>query len=125
MYPAYNTSKAAIKALTEQLAHSFRSTEGCQLSAHLLVPGFTYTGMMRRWLDTRPDGAWLPEQVAEYLEQSLERNEFYILCPDNDVTREVDNKRMAWAMDDLIEGRPALSRWHPDYAEAFEKYMGD
>ena len=41
------------------------------------------------------------------------------------VDRETDNKRMAWAMGDLIENRPALSRWHPDYAEAFDKFMGD
>jgi hypothetical protein len=43
----------------------------------------------------------------------IERGDFYILCPDNDVPRAVDEKRMAWAMGDVIENRPALSRWHP------------
>lgn len=121
--PAYNTSKAAIRAMTEQLAHSFRNTEGCRLSAHLLVPGFTYTGIIRQWLDTKPDSAWWPEQVIDYLLQGLGQGDFYILCPDNDVSVEVDNKRMAWTMGDLIEKRPALSRWHPDYEKAFEEFM--
>lgn len=121
--PAYNTSKAAIKALTEQLQHSFRSTEGCQLSAHLLVPGFTYTGIVRQFLDTKPDGAWWPEQVIEYMVAALQRGDFYILCPDNDASRELDNLRMAWAAGDLIENRPPLSRWHPEYVAAFEQYL--
>ena len=30
---------------------------------------------------------------------------------------------MRWAMDDLVQNRPALSRWHPDYKDAFAKYM--
>ena len=45
------------------------------------------------------------------------------LPPDNDVTREMDEKRMAWAIGDLIENRPALSRWHPDWADRFAEYM--
>jgi hypothetical protein len=27
------------------------------------------------------------------------------------------------ALCDLIKNRPALSRWHPDYLEAFEAFM--
>ena len=52
------------------------------------------------------------------------RGDFYILCPDNDVTREMDEKRVQWAADDLIKNRPALSRWHEDYREAFGAWMG-
>jgi hypothetical protein len=55
--------------------------------------------------------------------ESLANGDFYILCPDNDTTREMDNKRMRWAMGDLIENRPPLSRWHPDYQEQFELFM--
>lgn len=121
--PAYNVSKAGVKAATEALAYSLRNTEGCRLTAHLLVPGFTYTGMIRRFMPEKPPGAWAPEQVVEFLVEALGRGDFYILCPDNDVTREMDNKRMAWAMGDLIENRPALSRWHPDYEAAFEAFM--
>jgi NAD(P)-dependent dehydrogenase (short-subunit alcohol dehydrogenase family) len=123
--PAYNVSKAGVKAVTEALQHNLRNTEGCQVSAHLLVPGFAYTGMVRDFLPEKPDSAWTPEQVVEFLADSLARGDFYIICPDNDVTREVDNKRMAWAMGDLIENRPPLSRWHPDYQAAFETFIED
>ncbi len=123
--PAYNVSKAGVKAFTEALAHDLRNTEGCQVTAHLLVPGFTFTGMIRRFIAEQPPGAWTPDQVVEFMVASLENGDFYILCPDNDVDRETDNKRMEWAMGDLIENRPALSRWHPDYAAAFEKFMAE
>ena len=49
--------------------------------------------------------------------------DFYILCPDNAVTREIDEKRVQWAAEDLIKNRPALSRWHPDYKDAFQRFM--
>jgi NAD(P)-dependent dehydrogenase (short-subunit alcohol dehydrogenase family) len=121
--PAYNVSKAAIRSLTESLQHEFRNTEGCRLSAHLLVPGFTYTGMIRRFVAEQPPAAWSPEQVAEFLVAALERGDFYVLCPDNDVDRETDNRRMAWAMGDLVENRSALSRWDPAYQSAFDEFM--
>jgi len=123
--PAYNVSKAGIKAATEALEHSLRNTENCRVSAHLLVPGFTYTGMMRRFLTEKPDAAWTAEQVVDFLLDSVSRGDFYVLCPDNDVTREIDNKRMEWAMGDLVHNRPPLSRWHPDYEEAFAAFMDD
>ena len=25
---------------------------------------------------------------------------------------------------DIVENRPALSRWHPDYKQAFERFLG-
>ena len=121
--PAYNVSKAGVKADTEALQHELRNTEGCRVSAHLLVPGFAYTGMIRSFLPEKPDGAWTPEQVVAFLAESLARGDFYILCPDNDVSRETDNKRMAWAIGDLIENRPPLSRWHPDFQAAFDEFM--
>ena len=122
---AYNASKAAIKSLTESLAHQLRGIPGCQVTAHLLVPGFTYTGMVKRFLPAKPASAWLPEQVVDHLLAALERSEFYVLCPDNDVTPEMDRRRIAWAAGDLIENRPALSRWHPDHEAAFEAFMSD
>ncbi len=123
--PAYNVSKAAVRSLTESLQHELRNTPQCAISAHLLVPGFTYTGMMRRWLPEKPDGAWTSEQVVDFMLDSLSAGDFYIICPDNDVDRATDNKRMAWAMGDLIENRPPLSRWHADYEESFAAYTGD
>jgi NAD(P)-dependent dehydrogenase (short-subunit alcohol dehydrogenase family) len=121
--PAYNVSKSAVKTFTEALAHELRNTERHQLTAHLLIPGFVFTDLTRGTRTEKPTGAWTPEQTAEFLFQSLERGDFYILCPDNDVSRKLDEKRMAWAIGDIIENRPPLSRWHPDYAEAFNLYV--
>lgn len=120
---AYNASKAAIKSVTESLARDLRELEGCRVTAHLLIPGFTYTAMMQRFLKEKPASAWLPEQVAEHLLAGLDRGDFYVLCPDNEVTAEIDHRRIAWAAGDLIGNRPALSRWHPDYQAAFEDFM--
>jgi NAD(P)-dependent dehydrogenase (short-subunit alcohol dehydrogenase family) len=119
---AYNVSKAAIKVLTEGLQHTLRNTPGCKVNAHLLVPGFTFTGMTRRAAE-KPRAAWTADQVIDFMLEGLAAGDFYILCPDNDVTREVDNKRIAWAAGDLIEGRPPLSRWHPGHQAAFEAFM--
>ena len=120
---AYNVSKSGVKSLTEGLAHTLRTQTDDRVTAHLLVPGFTYTGMIARFLPERPPGAWTPEQVAEFLFDGLARGDFYILCPDNETTREQDEKRILWTAGDLVENRPALSRWHPDYAKAFEEFM--
>jgi NAD(P)-dependent dehydrogenase (short-subunit alcohol dehydrogenase family) len=120
---AYNVSKAGLKALTESLAHDLRATGG-RVTAHLLIPGFTFTGFTRaRGVTEKPAGAWTPEQVADFMLEALARGDFYILCPDNDVSRETDEKRIAWAAGDIIENRPALSRWHPDFSEAFKAHM--
>ena len=120
---AYNVSKAALKAYTELLAHELRQTGG-PLSAHLLIPGFTYTGMTTGRTE-KPPAAWTADQVIDFMLESLGRGDFYILCPDNDVTRGMDERRVAWAAGDLIRNRPALSRWHPDYAEAFAAFMAE
>jgi NAD(P)-dependent dehydrogenase (short-subunit alcohol dehydrogenase family) len=120
---AYNVSKAGLKAFTESLAHDLLATGG-RVSAHLLIPGFTYTGFTtRRGVAEKPDAAWTAEQVADFLLAGMAQGDFYILCPDNDVTRTMDERRIAWSAGDIIENRPALSRWHPDHAEAFKAHM--
>ncbi len=119
---AYNVSKAGIKALTEGLQHTLRNTPDCQVSAHLLVPGFTFTGLTRGATE-KPPGAWTPDQVVDFMLDGIDQGDFYILCPDNDVTREMDNARMEWAMGDLINNRPPLSRWHPDHKDAFAAFL--
>ena len=121
---AYNVAKSGLKTLTEQLSFAL-AEEAPQVSVHLLVPGFTYTGIggVQGPPEARPPGAWTSEQVADFMLEGMARGDFYILCPDNMVTREVDNRRMAWAMDDLIHGRPALSRWRPQFKDAFDAFM--
>jgi NAD(P)-dependent dehydrogenase (short-subunit alcohol dehydrogenase family) len=124
---AYNASKAAVKVLTEQLAHELRQTAGDRVTAHLLIPGFTFTAMTggaTRPLE-KPAGAWTPDQVIEVLLQGLGSGDFYLLCPDNEVTRAIDERRIQWAADDIIQNRPALSRWHPKFAAAFQAFMSE
>jgi len=120
---AYNVSKAGIKALTEGLQHTLRNTPGCQVTAHLLVPGFTFTGLTRRRGTEKPPGAWTPEQVVAFMLDGMGAGDFYLICPDNEVTREIDNARMTWAMQDITQNRPPLSRWHPDYQAAFAEFL--
>ncbi len=120
---AYNVAKAGVKVLTEGLAHALRNVEGCRVSAHLLVPGSTFTGMTRRGRTEKPSGSWTPEQVIDQLIAGLTVGDFYIICPDNDVTRDIDNRRILWAAEDIIKNRPALSRWHLDYRDEFAKFL--
>jgi NAD(P)-dependent dehydrogenase (short-subunit alcohol dehydrogenase family) len=120
---AYNVSKAGVKVLTEALAHSLRNADGARITAHLLIPGSTFTGMTSRGRTEKPPGAWTPDQVVDMLIDGMGRGDFYILCPDNEVTRDVDNRRILWAAQDITENRPALSRWHPDYGDAFAAFL--
>lgn len=122
---AYNISKAGVLAYTESLAHAFRGLENCNISAHLLVPGFVYTGMIKRFVPQKPPGAATPEETVAFMIDALRRGDFYIICPDNETTRQIDEKRIRWTAGDMIENRPALSRWHPDFSDAFSAFMSD
>jgi NAD(P)-dependent dehydrogenase (short-subunit alcohol dehydrogenase family) len=120
---AYNVSKAGVKVMTEALAHSLRNEEGARITAHLLVPGSTFTGMTRGGRTEKPPGAWMPDQVVDMLIAGMNQGDFYIICPDNDVTRTIDNRRILWAAQDITRNRPPLSRWHPDYKASFEAFL--
>ncbi|HEY3147056.1 MAG TPA: SDR family NAD(P)-dependent oxidoreductase [Dongiaceae bacterium] len=126
---AYNVSKAGVKVLTEGLAHSLRNVPGCKVTAHLLVPGHVWTGITGRTADqptsAKPAGAWTPEQTVDFMLEKLGDGDFYILCPDNDVPHALDARRIQWAADDIIQSRPALSRWHPDFKDKFAEYVKD
>ena len=112
-----------MKAFTEALAHELRNTPGCRVTAHLLIPGFVFTGLTRRDRTEKPAAAWTPEQTVDFMLERLGQGDFYILCPDNDVSRALDERRILWAAGDIVENRPALSRWHPDFAEAFAAFV--
>jgi NAD(P)-dependent dehydrogenase (short-subunit alcohol dehydrogenase family) len=120
--PAYNISKAGVKTYTEALQHDLRNRPGCTITAHLLIPGFVFTGLTAASGGEKPPAAWTAEQTVAFMLDKLEHGDFYILCPDNDVPRALDEKRIAWAAGDLIQNRPPLSRWHPDYADAFKAW---
>ncbi|HHC3936941.1 TPA: SDR family oxidoreductase [Klebsiella pneumoniae] len=124
---AYNAGKAAIKVLTEQLAHELRLVAGGRVTAYLLIPGLTWTPMnfpgMDIGKDSQPAGAWTAEQVIAWFMPRFKAGDFYILCPDGEVTPEMDTRRITWAAQDLTENRPALSRWHPEWKSAFAEWM--
>ncbi len=113
--PAYNASKSAVKTTAEHLSYDLRDT---QISVHLLVPGWTFTGLTGGGKTTeKPVGAWAPEQVAEYLERRMDEGKFYVICPDNDVDEETDKRRMLYGVGDVVYGRQPLSRWREDTKE--------
>lgn len=125
---AYSVSKAAIKVLTEQLAHELREKVGDRVTAHLLIPGYTYTPMNFPNAapgSEKPSAPWTADQVADRLIEDMAGGQFYIFCEDNETPWELDQRRMQWAADDLIFKRPALSRWHKDHAEGFASYVAD
>ena len=121
--PAYNVSKAGVKAFTEALQHELRNAKGSLITAHLLIPGFVFTGLTAKGRTEKPAAAWTAEQTVDFMVERLEAGDFYILCPDNDVPRPLDERRILWAAGDIVENRPPLSRWHPDYAEAFASFV--
>lgn len=121
--PAYNVSKAGVKAFTKALQHQLRNTGGHQLSAHLLIPGFVYTPLAAGDAVAKPAGAWTADQTVDFMLRRLDFGDFYILCPDEDVDRALDEKRISWAAGDIINNRPPLSRWHPEYKTLFDAFV--
>ncbi|KAK5996834.1 Dehydrogenase/reductase SDR family member 7B-like protein [Cladobotryum mycophilum] len=119
--PAYNASKAAVKTLAEHLSWDLKDTP---TSVHLLVPGWTYTGMTGGGqTKEKPAGAWSADQVASYLYKKVQENQFYVICPDNDVSEETDKKRMLWTVGDIVKGRPPLTRWRQEWKQEAEETM--
>lgn len=141
----YNMSKAALKCYTEGLEHDLRTSEDSKdsLRSALLIPGWVNTSIMLKSVrqdklekgedfdpsavffheDKPATGAWMPQQVIDFMIQELNNGRFYIVCPDNDVDRATDNLRMTWTMQDVTQDRPPLSRWHPDYKEKFQDFV--
>jgi NAD(P)-dependent dehydrogenase (short-subunit alcohol dehydrogenase family) len=122
---AYNVSKAGVKVLTEALSHQLRQEKACRITAHLLIPGSTFTAMTSGGHAEKPPGAWTPDQVIDRLISGMAAGKFYILCPDNEVTAEIDHRRILWAAGDIVHDRPALSRWHKDFSEEFAAFLAD
>lgn len=73
----------------------------------------------------KPEGAWWPAQVADYMYAKMQAGKFYIICPDGQVTEETDKKRMLWSVGDIVNERPPLTRWRPEYKEEAEKTMAE
>ena len=121
--PAYNVAKAGVKAFAEAVQHELRNRPGGTVTAHLLIPGFVFTPLTANGRTEKPLAAWTPEQTVDFMLDRLGHGDFYILCPDNDVSRALDEKRILWAAGDIVENRPPLSRWHPDHGDAFAAFL--
>ena len=74
--PAYNVSKAGVKAFTEALQHELRNTKDCRISAHLLIPGFVFTALTAKDRAEKPAAAWTPEQTVDFMMARLEAGGF-------------------------------------------------
>lgn len=117
----YNTSKAAVKAMSEMLAHELREVQA-PISVHLFIPGFTYTNMIASFIPEKPAGAWTSEQTVDFFLERIAAGDFYVLCPDNDVSPMRDHRRLEWSLQDVVQNRPALSRWHAEYKDEFVEF---
>ncbi len=96
----------------------------CITDVVFISPGWTFTPLAGASVfQTKPDGAWTPEETVLYMIDKARSGDFYILVPDNETRREVDELRIMWGAGDIVEGRPPLSRWHRDYKALFEEYM--
>lgn len=71
----------------------------------------------------KPAGAWTAQQTVQYMLERVRLGDFYIIAPDNETPPHLDKLRMQWAMEDVTEGRPALSRWHPDFKREYEEFV--
>jgi len=138
---AYNVAKSGVKVLAEALAHELRGSEHAdRVKAHLFVPGFVNTNLAVNyfkdlqgdefdpaavpWSEEKPaKGGWMPMETIDFMLDAIADDKFYIICPDNDVTAEMDKKRIAWAAGDMIVRDVPLSRWDPRFKEAFAEYM--
>lgn len=128
--PAYNASKAALRSLAEHLSFDLAKSAP-KTSVHLLVPGWTWTGLTSGGSaggkdgGKRPAGCWTGEQVASFLYDRIIEGRFYIICPDNDVDWDTDRRRMLWSAGDIVHQRQPLSRWRAEYKdEAAETMAG-
>jgi hypothetical protein len=112
-----------VKAFTEALQHELRNTAGLPGQRPSADSGLCLHAADGKGTDREAGCRLDAEQTVDFMMESLEKGDFYILCPDNDVDSATDEKRIAWAAGDIIENRPPLSRWHPDWAERFKAFL--
>jgi hypothetical protein len=91
-------------------------------------PGYTWTGLTagdgkQDKIEEKPAGAWTAQETVQFMLERVRSGDFYILVPDNETRRDVDNMRILWGAGDVVEGRPALSRWHQSYRSMFDEYL--
>ena len=102
-----NVSKAGVKVLTEALAHSLRNEAGTDRGAPA-DPGSTFTGMTSRGRAKAAVRKGAGSGGGLLTTACIVVTSYPV--SDNDVTREIDSRRILCAH--ITEKRPALSRWH-------------
>ena len=118
---AYNVSKVGVKVVTEALAHELRNIEGCPRQRASLDPGLH----LHRAHGSRGEAAGrLDGGAGDRLLHRLHVGRRFLrpLPRQRSVTRAMDERRILWAAGDIVENRPPLSRWHPDYKNAFAEF---
>jgi hypothetical protein len=73
----------------------------------------------------KPAGAWTAEQVVDEMIARVAARDFYILCPDNAVSSDLDKRRLRWSIGDITENRPALSRWHAGWRDRANAWLAN
>jgi hypothetical protein len=76
------------------VAHDLRNTPGCRCSAHLFIPGWTWTGLAtaapelgNSAVSKMLPGMWTPELTIEYMAGKIfHERVFYAVCPDGEVS---------------------------------------
>ncbi len=103
---------------------SCATSPGCRVSAHLLIPGFVFTGLTASGRTEKPAGG-LDAGADGRLHAASGWRPAISTSSAPTTTCRASSTRSAscWAAGDIVENRPALSRWHPDYAEAFAAFV--
>jgi len=112
-----------VKAFTEALQHELRNTAAWPHQRAPSDPGFRLTGLTAKGRSQKPAGAWTPEQTIDFMIERIDA-EISTSCVRTMMCR--DALTSADALGPPVtssKNRPALSRWHPDYAEAFAKFV--
>jgi len=77
-----------------------------------------------RWADGQSGGirrrAWLNLSTHASIESLIFS---IILNFVNEVTEDMDKRRMMWSVGDMVNGRPPLTRWRPEFKSEAEKTM--
>ena len=118
---AYNLSKAGVLAYTKACSRA-TANRGCQVNAHLLVLCLAVFQHDSALCSEKPPGAWTTQQSSNYAAAEIQKDAFLILCPDNDTPRRLDERRIQWSTDDLIEAGLRY-RGGTDYAQEYNAFI--
>ena len=115
--PAYNVAKAGVKAFTEALQHELRNRPGLPDQRPSPDPRLRLHRAHRQGPDReagRPPGR--PSRPSTSCSSGSRPATSTSSARTTTCRARLDERRILWAAGDIVENRPPLSRWHPDYA---------